>query len=106
MPMDASELFENLLEEYTKTDGITVGKMMSAPALQYRGKVFAFFHKNAMTFKLGKKFDPIAYGLHDWSFLSPFKNKPPMQAWIVVEASEKDQWPMLTELALDFMQKK
>lgn len=102
--MEAAALFEKLVEEYTGQDGITTGKMMSAPALQYRGKVFAFFHKEAMTFKLGKDFDPESFGLREWSYLSPFKNKPPMRAWVVVEALEKDQWPQFTELALAFIQ--
>lgn len=102
--MEALVRFEQLVEEYTAKDGIRSGKMMSSPALQYQGKVFAFFHKGAMTFKLGKGFDPSAHGLKDWSYLSPFKNKPPMQAWVVVPANEQDHWPYLTELALDFMQ--
>jgi hypothetical protein len=103
--MDATTLFDQLVADYVQRDGITLGKMMSSPALQYRGKVFAFFHQEAMTFKLGKSFDPDAYGLREWSYLNPFKNKPPMRAWVVVEATEKDQWPALTEQALAFLQK-
>ncbi|PHN07667.1 hypothetical protein [Flavilitoribacter nigricans] len=103
--MESTTLFEQLVSEYSQKDGVAPGKMMSSPALQYRGKVFAFFHKGAMTFKLGKKFDPSAFGLQHWSYLSPFKNKPPMQAWVVVEEPEKEQWPYLTELALAFIQK-
>lgn len=103
--MEASALFEKLVAEYTGKTDVATGKMMSAPALQYRGKVFAFFHKEAMTFKLGKKFDPESFGLREWSYLNPFKNKPPMRAWVVVEATEMDQWPYLTELALAFIQK-
>lgn len=102
--MEAAGIYDQLVEEYTQKEGVTIGKMMSAPALQYRGKVFAFFHKGAMTFKLGKQFDPEAFGLREWSYLSPFKNKPPMRGWLVVQAQEKDQWPYLTELALAFVQ--
>ena len=103
--MEATTLFDQLVEEYVRKEDVAPGKMMSSPALQYRGKVFAFFHQEAMTFKLGKNFDPDAYGLREWSYLNPFKNKPPMRAWVVVEATEKDQWPHLTKLALAFIQK-
>jgi len=103
--MEAQSLFEQLVEEYTQNEGVTAGKMMSSPAIQYRGKVFAFFYKNAMTFKLGKKFDPESYGLTEWSYLSPFRNKPPMRGWVVIEEPEKAQWPQLTELAFSFIQK-
>lgn len=102
--MEAATLFDQLVTEYVQKEDVAPGKMMSSPALKYQGKVFAFFHKEAMTFKLGKNFNPESFGLHKWSYLSPFKNKPPMRAWIVVEATEKDQWPYLTELALAFMQ--
>ena len=101
--MEGLALFEQIVEEYRSNPGVAPGKMMSSPALQYQGKVFAFLHQEAMTFKLGKKFDPEAFGLREWSYLSPFKNKPPMQGWIVVNEIEKEQWPYLTSLAYEFI---
>lgn len=103
--MEPLALFENLREEYSQLEGVSAGKMMSSPAIQYNGKVFAFFHQDAMTFKLGKKFDPEQFGLQDWSYLSPFRNKPPMQGWIVVNARESEQWPFLTQLAFEFIRR-
>ena len=41
-----------------KDSNISHGKMMTSPGLKYKNKVFAFFHNNAITFKLGKEFDP------------------------------------------------
>lgn len=81
------------------------GKMMSADAIQFKKKVFAFIHEEKMTFKLGKGFDLNPYGITDYAFLSPFKNKPPMKAWFVVSSDYQDQWPVLAERALLQIQK-
>ncbi len=97
----AQLLFEALLSKFCKQDGVAPGKMMSAPAMKYRGKVFAFFYKEEMTFKLGKDFDADAYGISNWTYLSPFKNKPPMKAWITVSATQSNLWEALTQKALD-----
>ena len=97
---DAQSLFETLVAKFENNyDGVAEGKMMSAPALKYKGKVFAFFYKEEMGFKLGKGFDPQANGIKDWNYLSPFKNKPPMKAWFVIPASEQGKWEELTQKA-------
>lgn len=97
---EAQSLFETLVGKYEKHIGVAKGKMMSAPALQYQKKVFVFFHEEQMTFKLGKDFDPAAYGIEQFTYLSPFKNKPPMKAWFVLPYSEAEKWDDLTALAL------
>lgn len=101
--MSNQELFQKLVEEYSQQPDIEAGKMMSSPALQHRGKVFAFFYNDAMTFKLGKHFDPERFGLSHWEYLSPFKNKGPMKNWIVVASEEQAHWPLLTEMALAYI---
>lgn len=97
---EAALYFEYLVDQYTKQAGVARGKMMSSPALKAKGKVFAFFHNERMTFKLGKDFDPDVYGLVDWKYLSPFKNKPPMKGWISVPFTQKKEWSKLTNQAL------
>lgn len=101
------ELFETIVEEFTNTNtDVMPGKMMSSPALKYKGKVFAFFWNNQMTFKLGKGRDLEAeFGISDYEFLSPFKNKPPMNGWYVVPSQYADQWSALTQEALFLMEK-
>lgn len=86
-----------------KNPTITHGKMMTSPGLKYKNKVFLFFHNNAITFKLGKEFDPEKNGIERWDFLSPFKNKPPMRAWFELPYSEKDKWEAMAFLALEKM---
>lgn len=101
------ELFETIVKEFTNNNGdVLSGKMMSSPALKYKGKVFAFFWKEQMTFKLGKERDLEAeFGIVEYGFLSPFKNKPPMKGWYVVSSQFSDQWSTLTQEALFLMQK-
>ncbi len=85
----------------SKNSNITHGHMMTSPGLKYKNKVFAFFHNNAITFKLGKEFDPQKNGIKRWDYLSPFKNKPPMKAWFELPYSEKDKWEAMAFLALE-----
>lgn len=96
-------LFDQIVDDLlAKDDGIVVGKMMSSPGLKYNNKVFAFYHQQTMGFRLGKAFDPDAFGSKTARFLSPFKNKPPMKAWFIVDAEEKELWHSLAYEALKF----
>jgi len=98
---EAKLMFESLVDKFSKKTGVAQGKMMTAPALKTKGKVFAFFHEEKMTFKLGTGFDPDAFGLKQWDYLSPFKNKPPMKAWFAVPYTQKEVWEELCGLALE-----
>lgn len=99
-------LFEAILVKLCREhEGVAAGKMMTAPAIKYKGKVFAFYHKNAMTFKLGKGRDlKEEFGVEQYSFLSPFKNKPPMKAWYIISETYEKQWEILAVKALSLMQ--
>jgi hypothetical protein len=79
---------------------VTLGKMMSSPGIQYRGKVFAFYHDTKMIFKLGRDFRPESFGIQQYSLLAPFKTKPPMIDWFVFPPTEKHRWEELARLAL------
>jgi len=84
-----------------KDSNIIHGKMMTSPGLKYKNKVFLFFYNNAITFKLGKDFNPEKNSIERWDYLSPFKNKPPMRAWFELPYSEKDKWEAMAFLALE-----
>jgi len=79
---------------------VTLGKMMSSPGLQYRGKVFAFYHNSQMIFKLGRDFEPEVLGIQQFSVLAPFKTKPPMVDWFEFPSTEQHRWEELARLAL------
>ena len=81
---------------------VILGKMMSAPALKYKDKVFAFYHKQEMGFRLGPKFDPQKFGIAEIKPLSPFKTKPPLKGWYIISKANSGCWETLTEKALDF----
>lgn len=103
--MNKAEIkFMSLVNKFTATDdNIFLGKMMSAPGLKYKDKVFAFFTKdNAMGFRLGEEFDIETSGIKKPRRLSPFKTKPPLKGWWIVNEDESKLWESLTENALNY----
>lgn len=94
------EIANRLEEEHAH---VSQGKMMSAPGIKYKNKVFAFFYQEKMTFKLGKNFDINAQGITNYTFLSPFKNKPPMKAWFQITYEDEECWDALAYIALEKM---
>jgi hypothetical protein len=80
--------------------------MMTAPGLKYKGKVFAFYHKGKMGFKLGPKMDPGEFGLKNWEHLSPFKTKPPFKNWFIIDEEYHMFWKALALAAMEQMRTK
>ncbi|MEO1258789.1 MAG: hypothetical protein AAFZ15_08320 [Bacteroidota bacterium] len=101
--MSAEEKFNAIVKNMeSKHEDVHLGKMMSSPGLKVNNKVFAFYHKETMGFRLGKKFDAPNFGLKTARWLSPFKTKPPLKAWYIIDFAEVEFWEELTEMALDF----
>jgi len=76
---DEELFFRSIVEALAKENsGVTFGKMMSSPGIKYRDKVFAFYPKNIMVFKLGRNFKPEVFGIQHYGLLAPFKTRPPM----------------------------
>ena len=99
---DAEILFKFIAEKFEKEfEEITQGPMMSSPGIKYKNKVFAFYYKEKMVFKLGQNFDMEFLNIKNYSFLSPFKNKPPMKAWYEIPFTESDKWEDLAHTALN-----
>jgi len=82
-------------------ENIEQGKMMSSPGIKYKNKVFAFYYKEHMVFRLGKNFEPLSLSIVNYSLLDPFKNKPPMAGWFQIPFIEKDKWEVLSRLAMN-----
>lgn len=104
----AEKKYQEIADRLCAADpALSQGKMMSSPGLIYKGKNVAFFHHlhGEMVFKLGKDFDPEAFGLNAWSWLSPFKSKPPMKAWFQIPETESMHWEALAKEALLKMKK-
>ena len=86
-------------------EGVHEGKMMSAPAVTFGGKVFAFYSskggRTGLGCRLGRAFDIAALALSDWQHLAPFKTRPPMKDWIVAGLNDRARWHELALLALE-----
>lgn len=99
--------FNRIVDEMTEQlPDVSAGPMMSSPGIKYKGKVFAFFMKDEMGFRLGKETDPNELGITAWKPLNPFKNKGPLPGWFVVSNTHSDRWEDLATYALEAMQKK
>jgi hypothetical protein len=103
--MELEEIvLKSITEKLAHEDAeVSPGKMMSAPGIKYKNKVFAFYYKQEMVFKLGKEFDPKSFGADTWRLLNPFKNKPPMSGWFQISSNDKDKWEALARKALETM---
>ena len=98
----ARQTFETIIAILTQERAdVAPGKMMSSPGVTLRGKVFAFFDRGEMVFRLGKGVDPASLGITSYRPLSPFKNKPPLAGWFYVAASERQHWERLARTALE-----
>ena len=101
---EAEIAFNSIADTLCQKPDTTLGKMMSSPGIQKKGKVFAFFWKDKMVFKLGKDFDiSDKFGIMDFEYLNPFKNKPPMKGWYVVNENHIRHWKALADVASDQM---
>lgn len=103
--MEQEEVFyekivQHILETY---EGTYEGKMMSAPGVKYNDKVFVFYYKKDMVFRLGDEFSPLAHNIKNPRLLNPFKNKPPLKGWFIIGYDQKDRWEELSDLAYEFV---
>ncbi|WP_350286794.1 hypothetical protein [uncultured Croceitalea sp.] len=79
---------------------VTEGRMMSSPAIHYKGKVFAFLStKQNMVFKFKNTELLTNYGIPATVF-SPFKTKKPLTGWYEVTYQNHQRWKILSEEAL------
>jgi len=55
--MDAENRFMQLVVKRTIQNNVEFGKMMSSLGIRYKDRVYTFFHKEKVGFKLGVAFD-------------------------------------------------
>ena len=109
MDQNLVERWRSLAARYVEMyPGVEHGKMMSAEALTWRGKVFVFLSTKGgrigLGCRLGRDFNVAALNLDDWQHLAPFKTKPPMKDWIVAGGANLNRWDELTKTALELTQ--
>ena len=98
-----NSIIEKLSGEY---EDVSRGKMMSSPAITCKNKVFAFYHREEMIFRLGRDFDPQEFQIKKVKVLSPFKTKPPLLDWFHIAFSGPEKWEELARYALARMMNK
>ncbi len=103
--MEARAHFDLVTAEMLVYEHVDPGKMMNCDGIRYKSKVFAFYWKDQMIFRLGKGYDPATRGITEWEWLNPFKNKPPMKGWYVIPVAYAEHWGDLADLALQVMKK-
>ena len=108
MSDDGAEIYEKLAEALVATEpDVDHGRMMSSPAVTVGGKVFAFLAGTkkfpGMGFRLGRDFDVTGLPDGSWTYLAPFRTKPPMRDWVLVAPDRSDLWPKLAQTALGLM---
>ncbi len=104
---EAEIAYNSIVDNLCAENGVSSGKMMSSPGICFKGKVFAFFWNEKMTFRLGKNFAlEEKFGISEFEFLNPFKNKPPMKGWYVIDEKHVKKWPEIAQEALTQMKSK
>ena len=110
-PNDTLESWVSLRDRMLVTHpDVSRGKMMSADALTFSGKVFAFYSTKGgrvgLGCRIGREADPSQFALTDWQHLDPFKSKPPMRDWIVIGKGSVAQWGTVAEHCLNTFRNK
>lgn len=104
--MDLKTHWETLRDSMLAEEpDVALGRMMSAEALTYRDKVFAFYStkggRAGLGCRVGRETNPANFDLSDWQHLAPFRTKPPMKDWIVIGADDVGRWTAMATFCLD-----
>ena len=76
------------------------GQMLSAPAIEYKGRAFAFCHRDNMIIKYGDTEVLVNKGIRATSEYRPFTNRVSFSEWREVPFYYQDDWTELAEMAL------
>jgi hypothetical protein len=80
--------------------GVKPSSMFGMPTLKRDGKAIGGVYGDAMTFKLSGEARAGALRLEGAHLFDPSGMSRPMKAWVVVPASQADEWERLAQLAL------
>lgn len=100
---DAETLFRSIIDVFVEREGVGLGKMLKAEALQVGGKSFAYPTDDAIVFKLPEaEVDALET---DGSGRRLVVGKRVMKEWVAVPASNRDLCRQLAERAYRFVGK-
>ena len=75
--------------------------MLAGPAIEYKGRVFAFYSRDNMVIKFNDAEVLEFKGIRATQQFRPFSNKAVLSQWREVPFYYRDDWSSLAELALD-----
>ncbi|MDX1479621.1 MAG: hypothetical protein R3301_18040 [Saprospiraceae bacterium] len=92
------QLIHNLEQDYTH---LTRTRMLSSPAIEYKGRVFAFCQRGQMVIKLGSDEQLIGLGVRATPGYQPFMNQVVLSQWREVPFYYREDWREIAEMALN-----
>jgi TfoX/Sxy family transcriptional regulator of competence genes len=99
---EPQELFDNIASDMLAKGDTKRAKMFGSPCLSVNGKVFASFHKDDMTFKLGQAAREQALQLAGARHFDPGMGRP-MKEWVSVPTEQSDHWRELADQAYSYI---
>ena len=93
-----SHLIKDLESNYSH---LARGNMLSSPAIEYKGRVFAFCSSGNMVIKCKNPEILAEKGFRATSEYRPFKNRMILSDWREVPFYYHEDWRTLAEMALD-----
>ena len=79
------------------------GQMLSSPAIEYKGRAFAFCQKDNMIIKYHDRQVLVNIGIRATQDYRPFTNRMSLSRWCEVPFYYHADWTELAEMALDAM---
>lgn len=83
---------------------LAIGKMLSSPAIEYKGRAFAFCCRDNMIIKYGDTEQLMVLGIRATQEYKPFSNMMSFSQWREVPYYYRDDWMSLAEMALTALQ--
>ena len=91
-------VIDNLEQRYSH---LARGQILSSPAIEYKGRAFAFCQKDNMIIKYHDREVLINIGIRATQDYRPFTNRVSFSQWCEVPFYYHADWTSLAEMALD-----
>ena len=96
-----NQVISQLLERHKH---LAIGKMLSSPAIEYKGRAFAFCYRDTMIIKYGDTDQLMSCGIRATQEYRPFSNRMTFSQWREVPYYYRDDWTLVAEMALGALQ--
>ena len=91
------QLIHNLEQDHTH---LARTRMLSSPAIEYKGRVFAFCQRDQLVIKLEDYEQLAGIGIRATSEYKPFSNRLLFRQWREVPFYYREDWREIAEMAL------